>query len=555
MSAAWRFCRDRSANISVLAAMGLALSALASVFAVDEAALYHQRRTLQNAADLAALTAAADPGSAQALAEEALAGAGLWSGTDKIELVVRAGRYDPDPALPPANRFMPGGLPTNAVSVQVHQDGALYLAQGWAAAPRIGAQAVATVSPIVSFSVGSRLASFEGGVANGVLDTLLGTTVALNIVDYRTLVGAEVDLFGFLDALGGELGVTAGSYNDLLSMRADHGQLAKALANGLSGTQRAAMLRLAAVAGHNGTLPLDKLVFLGPLGRLSIGTGGSRGLAAGVGALDLLSASASLSDGTHQVALAMGATVPGLLGVQTALAVGEPALGGAWFGVGAGGTTVRTAQARLRVVGTMLGSGALLGAPVRLPLYVDLASAQVVVGAATCPNADQPGGTATLLVQPGAAAIAVGEVNTAALGDFGTTPTVSAAKLVEVAAFGVPVLRVFASALVDIRQSTPIALHFTSDDVEHQTLQTARTTTLVTSPTTSLLDTLTLNVPILGLGLNISSLRTLLRTILLPVAPTLDLAMARLLDGVGVGLGETDVRVHEIRCLQPVLVG
>ena len=546
---------DRSGNMTVLFAMGFAVSALVSAVAVDAASLYHERRMLQNGVDLAALSAAGDPAGAAELAQAALVEAGLLPAGSSTGLTVVTGQYDPDPTIPAASRFTPGASPANAVAVSLQRRGQLYFARGWADAPMLGATAIASITPLVSFSLGSRLASLNGGIANAVLNDLLGTSVSLTALDYQNLLDAEVDAFAFLDALAARLGVTAGSYDDLLALSADPGTLAAALADLLTGVERTAMLKLAGSAGNNGTVPLGKLFDLGQLGQLAIGSGVGEGLFTTISALELLGASAALGNGDRQVSLALTAGIPGLVGITASLAVGEPPQGGGWFAIGGVGTVVRTAQLRLRLVAEILGSGALAGAPIRLPLYLELAHAEAIVGAATCPSATAPSGTASILTRPGALRLMVGEVDGATFGDFNTTPAVGPAQLVEVKLLGLTVLKVLASALVEVAQTTPIPLDFSSSDISGGMVHTARTTTMVTSLTGSLLDNLVLSVPVLGLGLNLTSLATLLDTILNPLAPTLDLVLVRLLEGLGLSLGEADVTVYGVRCSHPVLVG
>src|SRR5690606_7657402 len=154
------------------------------------ASLYHERRVLQNGVDLAALSAAGDPDRAAALAQAALVEAGLLAAGTTAGLHVVTGHYDPDPALAPAARFTPGRAPLNAVQVQLARRGALYFANGWAEPPLLRASALASVTPQVSFSIGSRLASLNGGIANSVLESLLGTSVSLAVADYRALLDA-----------------------------------------------------------------------------------------------------------------------------------------------------------------------------------------------------------------------------------------------------------------------------------------------------------------------------------------------------------------------------
>lgn len=551
MSGFWRDCR---ANMAVLFAMGFAISALVSAVAIDAAALYHERRVIQGAVDLAALTAARNPQRAQALAQSTLVEAGLLAPGAQTGLLVQAGRYDPDPALDAAARFTPGRTPFNAVSVRFEQQGRLHFADGWAEPPLLGARAVASLTPEVAFTLGSRLAALKGGIANAALNQLLGSKVSLSLLDYQALAGLEVDMFGFLDALAGELGVTAGSYDDLLALRADRGQLARALSRLGNGAQRLVLQKLINQLGTE-SLPLNRLIEAGRLGALAIGSAGAQGLFTTISALDLLAAAATLSDGQHMLHLPLSGEFAGFLSLDADLALGEPPQGGGWLRIGAAGTPVRTAQARLRLLAQIGGKGVLQGETIRLPLYLEAAHAEAMVGAATCPGAGADHGTARILVRPGALRLMIGELTNPAFADFGASPRLDPARLVEVKLLGLTILQVFGAALVELAQTQPIALDFSSADIAGKTVRTARLTTPASGLTKSLLDNLKLQVPILGLGLNLSSLGQLLGAILSPLAPVLDQALMAVLRTVGLSLGEADVVVHGVRCGAPALVG
>lgn len=550
-----RFCEDRGGNIAVLFAMAFAVSAVLGAVAVDAAALYHERRMIQNGVDLAALSAATDTVHAATIAQQSMVDAGLLVTGSSTGLTVVTGNYNPDPAISANLRFVAGKAPPNAVRVSFQRPGQLHFARGWARSPTIAASAIATVTPQVSFSIGSRLARLQGGIANGVLNALLGSSVSLTLADYNGLANVQVDLFRFLDSLALQLGITAGTYDDLLKAKVNHGVLLKAVTNILSGTDRVAASKLAQALGHNGVVPLGKLFQLGKLGNLAIGSAGTDGLFTTVSVLEMIAASAGLSDGSHQVALALTAGIPGLAALNVSLAVGEPPQGGSWYAVGAIGSVVRTAQVRLKINASVLGAGVLLGQLIDLPLYVEAAHSEAIVQSAICPTPTAPRGSATILTRPGLLRVILGNVNAASFGNFNTTPTIAKAKLVEVAALGIPILRVFATAMVEIAQTTPIPLSFSSSEIDARTVKTAKTTTVVTSLVGSLLDHLTLEVPILGLGLNLSSLGILLKSILYPIAPLLDVTIARLLEVVGVSVGEADVRVYGVHCSHPVLVG
>lgn len=549
-----RFIASQRGNMVVMFAAGFAASAVAAAVAVDSGSLYYERRAIQNGVDLAALTAASNTATAQSVAYKAMQNAGLMTSASQEGLVVVTGRYNPDPAILDASkRFVANATPANAVRVSFSRRGTLHFANGWAEPPAISASAIATATPQVAFSIGSRLTSFKDGVVNDLLNGLLGTKLKLTAVDYNGLANAQVDAFSFLDKLAIKLGVSAGTYNDLLAMRADHGKLAAALADLLTGAQRTAMIKLANTAGHNGTVPIGKLLQLGHLGNFDIGTGATNGLFTKISALELLSASAAISDGKHQVSLSVPINVPGLLGFSATVAVGEPPQGASWFAVGPNQTVVRTAQVRARIVARLaIKLLAILPlADVNFPLYLDVAHSEAIVGSATCPTTTNPSGTATILTRPGALRLILGEVNENTFGAFNTTPSIGVATLIRLYILLLADITVTGAARAEIAQSNPVALNFSSADIAAGTVKTAKTTTIITSLVGSLLSSLKLTA--IGIGLDLVT--GLLSTLLAPLGPAIDPIIASLLDTLGLSVGEADVRVYGVRCTQPVLVG
>lgn len=543
-----RLLRDRRGNMSVLFAMGFAISALVSAVAVDGVSLYNERRQIQSAVDLAAISAATDPGAAFAIAHSVLVEAGLLPLGSTKGLSVATGLYTPDASLSPGQRFSRGAGNVNAVEVRFERPGTLRFAAGFAGPPLISASGLATVTPEVSFSVGSRLASLNGGIANAILSRLLGTSVSLSVMDYNALASTRVDALRFLDALAIQLGLTAGTYDDLLAMNAGSGSIAAALSGLVNGTAKPALATLS--SGGGSRVDIGKLVDLGGLGRLALGSGGA---AAGLNlsALEILTAAAALANGDRQVSLNLGASVPGLTSLTLDLAIGEPAQGGGWFAIGPAGTLVRTAQLRLRLRATLLGGPILLGAGVKLPLWVDIAHSEARVASATCPGPAHPNGRASVAVRPGAVHAAVGDMGTSALTQFGWLPPSAPVRMIDVL-----LLRVEGSARTEIAQSQPIVLTFSSVEIGAGTLKTASTTTIVGSLAGSLLGSLTLTVNVLGLGLaSPAVIAQAVRALVMPLAPTLDVTIDTVLSTLGVGIGETDVRVYAVRCNHAVLVG
>lgn len=544
-----RFRRDERGNMALLFAFGFTLSALVSALAVDAASLYHARRHLQAGVDLAAISAASDPSRAAEIARSVLADARLLPEAGTEGLRVTTGHYDPAIA-DIGQRFRPGATPLNAVEVQLERPGELHFAAGFAPSLRIGARGVAAVTPQVAFSVGSRLASLNGGLVNSVLSSLLGTTISLNALDYRALADARIDAFSFLDALAQQLGVTAGSYDDLLAMRAGAGTIARALASLTNGTARTALAALGG-SGQGNMVSIGKLIALGTMGRHQIGSGG---VGINFSVLDLLTGAAAIADGKNMISLPLGASLPGLVKLELSLRVGEPPQGGGWAAIGPQGTVLRTAQLRLRLRVELLGDTILGSAGVKVPLWLDLAHSEAIVAAATCPTAAAPKGKASIAVRPGALRLALGEMSDASLANFGSTPALAPVRLIDV----LLLLRVNAAGMIEIAQSNPILLDFSSPDIAAGMLKTARTTTIASSLFGSLFSNLHIEPQILGISLGLGSESAIVKALgalLAPLGPVLDLTVNGVLATLGLGIGEADIRVHAVRCDNPVLVG
>jgi len=556
-----RFLAGERGNMAILFAAGLGLASVIAAFAVDAGSLYLERRMLQSAVDLAAIEAARDPANARAIARQVLVDAGAIAGSITVEeladpnnttrLEVETGHYAADPALAAGNRFSAGAAAVNAIRVTASKPGRLYFANSWSPVPEMSAQATASVTPLVAFSIGSRLARLEGGLVNGLLNSLLGTTVRLTAADYNGLVGAQVDAFAYLDALAFELGLTVGTYDDVLAASATQNQLVKALARALSGTESAAASLIAGVIGNTGLIPVGKLLSLGDLGRLDIGSGGDD-LYADIAALDLLMATATLGGVGKQIGLDLDVDLGSIASIEADLAIGEPPQFASWYAIGPAGAVVRTAQVRLRLLVSLLGNeGAIKGSVVRLPIYVEVAQAEAIAGAASCPvNGGM--GSATILTRPGAVRLMVGEVSDSALRNFNTQPALRETRLV-----GLLIADIYAKALVEVAQSSPIPLSFSSQEIASETVKTATTRTIVGSLVGTLLSHLVVRIDLLGglIQLPLSVVTQLLANLLTPVTPVLDAIVNLLLDTLGVGLGEADVRVYGVTCGHPVLVG
>jgi len=561
---AGRLGPDEHGNIAILFALFMSLATVIGAYSVDEGAIYLERRQNQSAVDLASIIAAADPTNAFALARRTLTDAGLINpsisdaalkgGLGGTTLEVDTGVYTADSTRTVAARYSVGATPANAVHVRLLTKGTLYFSQGWAKPPVIGTEAVASARPVVTFSVGSTLAQLSDGIPNAVLNALLGANISLTAASYNGLLNTRVGLFSFLDALAQELSISAGTYQSVLNASADQGVIAKAIANALTGTDQTAMLALVNALGHNGKVPIARLFNLGDAARLGIGTGASSGYYTTVSALQLLAATGALSDGTHQVDLNLAAAVPGLTSLTMSVAVGEPLQFASWFALGPSGTLIQTAQIRVRFVATIGGGLTLLGGVLRLPLYLEVGYAQAGVTSATCPPGAGTTGGATIWAQPGVASLTVGDVSNADLANFAASPAASPATLLNV----LNLLTITGSATANIGQTVATPLGFTAADIAAGTVKTATTTTFTQSLMTSLLQNLSLGVSLgIGIGIGLPSVHTVASTVgtlVSPLGPVIDAAVATTLSTLGVTLGDADVQVYGVNCKQAVLV-
>ncbi|KKC39482.1 hypothetical protein WH87_04585 [Devosia epidermidihirudinis] len=545
--------------MAVLFALLFGLMTVAGAFAVDAGMLYLEKRRVQSAVDMAAIAAARDPSRGFELARQVISDFGLVPGDLKVEelkkpdspyrLASTAGVYTPNPNVEAEDRFVGGGAAVNAVLVRYSAPGRLFFANAWSPIPEIGAEALAATEARISFSIGSRLAALSGGDVNKLLNSLLGTSVALRLVDYNALANVKLNALEFLDALGIELGLTAGTYESLLSAQATHSQIGRALADTVKLSDRLAVQVVTKVLG-NKPVKVGNLISLGGYGERGIGSLG-KSIGATVTALDVLRAAAGLANGTKQAQLDLGVQIPGIAALDATLAIGEPMQSSGWIAVGAVGAKLETAQVRLLVRVEIPGVLGILPIRVLLPVYLEVAQSEAVVTSISCPTSSSPQGSAVIRATPGVARLRIGNVNMSSFRDFSRSPISGPAKLLDLL-----VVRVTASADLQVSQQRPVTLNFSSRDIAQGNIQTASTRTVVGSLTTSLLRQTSLSVDLLTIPLlSIDVVLKVVAGLLTPVAPVVDAVLNQLLDTLGLSVGEMDVKVIGVDCSTPVLVG
>jgi uncharacterized membrane protein len=570
MRRALRLIRDRRGNFATMTALVSPVLILVAALGVDAGSFFVERRSAQNLTDLAAMTAARAPARAEEAARAVFADNG-WTNVavatlngssgdaqapapeTEIEtaghVFVTPGAYSPDPEIAAGQRFVAGAEPANAVRVEFESRATRFFSASLIDAPVIRTVAVASMVPKAAFSIGSRLARLEGGIANQLLTQLLGTSISLNAMDYRALLDADIGLLAFADQLGVEADLTAATYDELLAAEVAMRDVLRALSQtpGVGLPARTVLQRLASAVPAARKLPLRQLLDPGMLEVASM-EGLSTGLDAGVGVVQLLNAAAALANGANQVALDLGSSIPGLLDLTATVAIGEPPQGKSWFALGPAGAIVRTVQTRIRLDARI---GPLLGVGVHVPLFVDVAYGEARLRSASCPTGRPESARVGVEAKPGIVELHLADADPARMHDFSRTPHLKDARLLHV-----PILlTVNGRAHAAATNMASDMLLFTAADISAEAVKTVRTRDTFQTLSGSLLSNLRLEVKPLGLGLGIPSgltgtLGGLVGNTLGAVDPVLD----GLLAALGLSLGEADIRVHQVDCGRPVLV-
>jgi uncharacterized membrane protein len=531
--AGWR--EDRSGGVAVIAALSGGLACALAALTVDVGSLALHARTLQGAADLAALAGAMDLDHAEAAAKATASG----NAGPEVKVAVVMGRYAADRTVAPAARFNAGAAEPNAVRVTLTEEAPLYfgrfiLGRDTTTLTRSAISATTADPPRAMFSIGSRLAALNGGLANQLLSGLTGSSVSLNLMDYDALAKADVNLLTFSDALTSDLNLEAGDYDGLLDQTITLGR-ALGVLRPLVGSQASSALSRLTTAGANTQIRLGDLIGA----EAGAETGLAGGLNASVSALDLLMAMAEVGGGDRQVALDLGVQA-GLAEVKASLAIGERPNKSPWLTVtGKGTPIVRTAQARLylKVKTAQKLSGL---AQVNLPILIELASSEARLDAIDC----EPRRSVTLGVRPGIAKASIGVIDENRLKDFKQALSPTPATLLSV----LGLVTLTASAQIEAADQAFKPVTFSDAEITARTTKTVKATGALNGIVVSLLQRMTVDVNVIGLGIGLGGIVQALGVLLTPLGPVLDAAVNPVLDLLGLSFGEADVTVQGATC-------
>lgn len=524
------FAKDQEGGVAIIVAAASVLIVILAALAVDLGSMVLKARTVQGAADLASVAAARDLPKAQAAAT-ATAKANL--GND-ITVQTTVGVYVGDPNIKPDLRFTAGGTSPNAARVVINDRAKLYFARimGFHFAPitRQSTAALPGSKPSAVFSIGSRLLSLNRGILNSVLTGLLGSNINLNVMDYNRLVGADVNLLQFVDALAVKLGVEAGDYDALLAHNVTTGQLLDVLRVVADDDDKAV---LGSITGARLSVPIKVSDILGV--DVDARDGLRRALNVDVSALDILMAGLETANGNRQ--LALNSDVNAILAdVKVKVAIGERPNQSAWITVSSGQTPIiRTAQTRVFVQAkTKNLVPELLAAD--LQLFAEVASAEAKIADIRCSATNR----VDVDARPGLLRVTVGNVTNP--GDFSDFKRPIYTDDLTIAEVLLLPLKIYAN--VESKDRTWQRLQFNATEIANHTPKTVRAKEIVGS----LLNNLTSQLKISFLGLQLDWIVKLLTPLLTPIGYLLDAILNPLLRVLGIGLGEADVRVLGVNC-------
>jgi uncharacterized membrane protein len=544
--------RDRRGSIATTTAITFTVLVGFTALGVDVGNMFADRRKAQSTADLAAIAAVSDLVNADKAASDTVARNGYLN---NATFALEYGTYTPDATTAPASRFKTGDAASaNAARITLTTVTPPYFSGLITGKDSfvIKTTATATRSAFASFAIGSRLASVNGGLLNQMLGGMLGTSLSLSAMDYQALLDTQIDMFGFMDALAGRLHLTAASYSSVLSSNAAITDVIGAMVDagtkqyGVTNAGVQALSGVAAsVAGITSTVKVGSLVDLGPYDSLPVGDTPKATIS--TAAYDLLSATAQIANGQHQVQAALALNVPGIASASLKFAVGERPQGTSWITVGSEGASVHTAQTRLLLTVQVAGSGA--ASLINLPIYIEVASATATLSKLQCGFPNVATSAATLGVTPGVLDTWIGTVSDSQFNNFSTAPNPPAAALVNTA-----LVKITGRAHASITNMSATPVTFSYSEIQQKAKKTVGTTDFSSALLRGLISDTQLDVSVLGLGLGLGGLSSLVSATLSNATPAIDQVLNSALQTLGVGLGQADVWMLGVRCDGAVLV-
>ena len=549
--------------VAVVAALCMTALVGMTAMVVDIGLALSNRSQLQGATDMAALSATyklsagstnqVNTSAATLSVGNALTGNGFPASS--ITSTTSVGNYDSTRAS--GARFSSTTLPINAVHVSTAGTspvlfGAIFTNASTLA---LGASSTATMINLAGLTAGTTVLTVDTNqsiILNGLLGSLLGTSVNLTAASYQGLLAANVSAASLLPALATQAKLTTGTYGQLATVSLTAGQIAQAALSAAvtSGAANAAALAAlgSLTASTSAAIPLSGLIGLTAYTNQIIGsTLSSTALAGSINLYSLITAAAQLSAGAGTISLTPNISLP-VTGssVSIQMSIGQPAQSTPFLTFSPVGSSVRTAQIRLYITVTLVNVS-LLGIglmTLHVPVYIEAASGTATLSAISCGANPPTDATVTVAGQTGLATAWIGNVTPAALADFSKPVTPTIAQI-----GNVTLLTLDALSGPDTILKGSGNLTFTQAQI-HAVPPASQTITSTTGPLNASLFT---NLQILGIGLlpTQANLLSVLNPALLNVVNPV---IGDLLGALGFKLGSMDVTVTGVRCGIPTLV-
>lgn len=545
--------------VSVLTTVFVATVGLTLLVSVDIGNVFFTQRALQRAADMAAMAAAQRLDIPTQAAQQSVAQNGLTVAPTVVLGVWNATNTAAAPTYFCASGNVGCSGTVNAAQVTLTQNVPYFFSVGQRS---LTATAIAKNTAIVSFSLGSGLASVNGGLLNQMLGALLGNSnpLSLDLVSYQGLANTNIRLSDLMASVG------VGSVSQLLSTQLSLSRFFNAVIT--AGNQNG----LTGVAA--GTAFAPNTLVLGPgLSNAVISMGNGSGvpgvlqLLAGVGndqsalnaqlnVLDLLMTAAQIANNQNAATISTNLALPGVVGLPGLVNVGltlkiiqPPVIAIGPPGTDASGnwqTTAKTGQVSLGLNVTTSLVGVI---NMTIPIGLIAAGANAHLEAAHCPvprsglSADFGG-----QVTPVSLCIASGSATAVSNVSSYACPT-TLAPLVQASVLGVTTTLASLWATIAPQATTS---GWTPDPTTVTVGQTARvsgTSNFFGSILNSNLSQVQLTL--LGNSVVLSALgitQALLATTIGLVGQTLDAVLTPVLSAIGIQLGYADIKVLSVNC-------
>lgn len=384
------FARDEDGAIAVIVALLLVVLMGFAALGVDTASLYRERAKLQSASDLTAMSAVADPQSATARAQSAIARNGQEQGALSV---LEVGRFLRNPAITADRRFtvLPeGSAGINAVRLALQKDAPLHFAQIFTEQTHVNLSrsATATRTGAASFSLDSHLVNIGEGAVNDILAQELGLDATISVGDIDVLARTQIDAAALLAGLGLDVGRNPA---EVLNGVTTGARFIQALQSVLPPAQAEALDGLRAGLGM---MPVEISSLIGGIDT-DLGLTATDFLSeVNLSALDAVRAVLAVATREKALGLDANVAVQGVLSTAVSITAGEPPARSGLIAMGEEGTTLHRAALRLntqtRVQPTLLGNlgGGIEVASVSLPIYAELAGATATLEEISCNSAN-----------------------------------------------------------------------------------------------------------------------------------------------------------------------